>query len=143
MVSLNDVKMTILPSGFVGIGTTTPDSKLAVNGTVHAREVKIDLNVPAPDYVFEEKYKIMPLAEVNSYIAVHKHLPEIPSAADMEKNGVTLGEMNMKLLKKVEELTLYLIEKDQQLKAQEKINKQTEVRMQALEKRLNTRQKNN
>jgi len=96
--------------GNVGIGTTTPDSKLAVKGTIHAEEVRVDLNVPPPDYVFEESYNLPSLTQVESYIKANKHLPEVPSAKEMEANGINLSEMNMLLLKKVEELTLHLIE---------------------------------
>jgi Phage T4 tail fibre len=96
--------------GNVGIGTTSPDQKLTVKGTIHSQEVKVDLSVPGPDYVFEKSYKLPTLRQVESYIGANKHLPEVPSAQEMEKNGVNIGEMNMLLLKKVEELTLYVIE---------------------------------
>lgn len=105
-------------TGNVGIGTTAPDAKLAVKGTIHAQEVKVDLNVPGPDYVFNDDYKLLSLAEIKTYIDQHKHLPEIPSAKEMEANGVNLGEMNMLLLKKIEELTLYLIELKEENKKQ-------------------------
>jgi hypothetical protein len=108
--------------GNIGIGTLTPDALLTVNGSIHAREIKIDLNIPAPDYVFDEKFKLRSLAEVWVYIAAHKHLPEIPSAKEMEQNGVNVSELNMKLLQKVEELTLYLIEKDKTEQEQKEIN---------------------
>lgn len=113
--------LSILNNGFVGVGTRTPDAKLAVNGTVHAEEVKVDLQVPAPDYVFEKNYNLRPLAEVENYINQNKHLPEVPAAKEMEANGVNLGEMNMLLLKKVEELTLYLLDQNKtiQLQAEE------------------------
>jgi hypothetical protein len=113
---------TVLKSGFVGIGTNSPDAKLAVKGQVHAQEVKVDLNgAVAPDYVFEPTYHLSPLDSIKTYIDKNKHLPEVPSAKEMEKNGVNLGEMNMLLLKKIEELTLYVIElkkNDQERKEQ-------------------------
>ena len=98
----------------MGIGTTSPDAKLTVKGNIHAEEVKVDLNVPAPDYVFKEDYDLKSLQEVQDHIQKHGHLPNIPSAKKMEANGIDLGKMNMKLLEKIEELTLCLI-------AQEKI----------------------
>ncbi|KDN54718.1 hypothetical protein [Flavobacterium seoulense] len=102
-------RMRITSLGDVGIGTTNPDSKLAVNGTIHSKEVKVDLNVPAPDYVFAKDYKLRTLQEVEKFVNQNSHLPEIPSAQEFEKNGIQLAEMNMALLKKVEELTLYII----------------------------------
>lgn len=112
-------------SGNVGIGTTTPQSKLAVNGQIRATEVKVLANVnDVPDYVFEPEYELRSLKETKEYIAENKHLPEIPSAAEIGENGIDLGDMNMRLLKKIEELTLYqiqLLEKMEQL--QEKVEK--------------------
>jgi hypothetical protein len=116
-------------TGNVGIGTTTPDAKLAVKGTIHTNEVKVDMNgAVAPDYVFEKDYNLMSLEDTEAYIAANKHLPEVPSAKEMEKNGVQLGEMNMLLLKKVEELTLHLIEQNRKLDEMKKENEaQNEV----------------
>lgn len=108
-------RMIITGWGTVGIGTVNPDAALAVNGQVHAEEVKVDTNV-APDYVFNDDYTLRPLAEVQGYIRENHHLPEIPSAKEMETDGVKLGEMNMLLLKKVEELTLYILEQDKRIK---------------------------
>jgi hypothetical protein len=103
----------LIVEGNVGIGTTIPDAKLAVKGTIHTQEVRVDLNgAVAPDYVFEKDYSLMPLDELKTYIDTNKHLPEVPSAKEMEENGVNLKEMNLLLLKKVEELTLYLIEQN-------------------------------
>jgi hypothetical protein len=105
----------------VGIGTTNPNQKLTVNGTIYGKEVKVDLNVPGPDYVFEPSYKLPSLTEIETYIKANKHLPEVPSAKEMEANGINLSEMNMLLLKKVEELTLHLIEQQKQLHAQQEL----------------------
>jgi hypothetical protein len=105
-----DGDVILAQAGNVGIGTTSPDEKLTVNGTVHSTEVKVDLTVPGPDYVFESDYNLRSLSETEQYIQANKHLPEVPSAKEMEANGIQLGEMNMLLLKKIEELTLYQIE---------------------------------
>ncbi|WP_108246740.1 tail fiber protein [Muricauda brasiliensis] len=99
-------------SGNFGLGTTNPDARLTVKGKVHAEEVKVDLSVPGPDYVFKEGYDLMSLEEVQTYIAEHGHLPNIPSAEEMQANGIQLGEMNMKLLEKIEELVLYTIKQE-------------------------------
>ncbi len=113
-------------NGNVGIGTINPDVKLAVNGTIHAEEVRVDLNVPGVDYVFEKSYPLKPLSTVDKYISLNHHLPDMPSGKSMEKNGIDVSEINMKLLKKVEELTLYLIQQEkriQQLEAKQKRSK--------------------
>jgi hypothetical protein len=104
--------MSLLGNGRVGIGTTNPDNTLTVNGIIHSKEVKVDLDVPAPDYVFAPDYNLLPLSEVESYIKANKHLPEVPSAKQMGEEGLNLKEMNLLLLKKVEELTLHLIALD-------------------------------
>jgi hypothetical protein len=102
--------------GNVGIGTTTPREKLSVNGKIRAREVKVEPINNWPDYVFDEGYKPLSLYEIETFIKKHKHLPEVPSAKEVGENGLELGEMNRLLLKKVEELTLHLIEKEKELK---------------------------
>ncbi|MBL0736407.1 hypothetical protein JI750_05890 [Flavobacterium sp. GN10] len=100
----------------VGIGTKTPDSKLTVAGNIHAQEVKVSINAGiVPDYVFANDYKLKSLNEVEQYIKQNNHLPEIPSAQEVEKNGLMLAEMNMNLLKKIEEMTLYIIEQNKQI----------------------------
>lgn len=109
-------RMRINNLGNVGIGTSNPDAKLAVKGTIHAQEVKVDLlGAMAPDYVFEENYKLLSLQNLKEYIQQNKHLPEVPSAQEMEENGINLKMMNLLLLKKVEELTLHLIELEKQV----------------------------
>jgi hypothetical protein len=107
--------LVISSNGNVGIGTTGPDQKLTVKGKIHSSEVIIDLMTTVPDYVFEPDYKLPSLNDIKSYVDKNHHLPEIPSAKEIEKNGIHLGDMNMKLLKKIEELTLYLIEQQKQI----------------------------
>lgn len=107
----------VIENGNVGIGSSSPTEKLTVNGTIYGKEVKVDLNVPAPDYVFKKDYDLASLEEVKAHIDQYGHLPEVPSAMEMEE-GINLGEMNMILLKKVEELTLYVIQQKELLENQ-------------------------
>jgi len=101
--------VTFTSEGRVGIGTQLPQAKLAVNGNILATEVKVKTDISVPDYVFEPDYDLLTLSETEAYVKEHRHLPEIPSAADIKQDGLDLAEMNLLLLKKVEELTLHLI----------------------------------
>lgn len=125
-------RVTITVSGNVGIGTDdTKGYKFAVNGDAMFTRVKVKAFSSWPDYVFSEDYQLPALAEVANFIKEHKHLPEIPSAAEVEKEGLDLGEMNKKLLQKVEELTLYLIDMKKEIN---QLKEQNEL----LNKRINT-----
>ncbi len=132
--------LTILPGGNVGIGTTDPQGyKLAVNGNAIAESMTVKLHGSWPDYVFQSKYTLPSLNVVKAYIDQNQHLPDMPSEAEVAKNGINLGEMNMKLLKKVEELTLYAIEQQKHIdKLEEEQTKSTlqNVRVAALEATL-------
>jgi hypothetical protein len=127
LINANDAKnvITIKPDGNVAIGSYNPGSfKLAVSGKIWSQEVNVAMNIPGPDYVFEKDYNLLPLSELETYINKNKHLPEVPSAKEMEANGLNLREMNLILLKKVEELTLHLIEmKKEVTRQQQEIDK--------------------
>jgi hypothetical protein len=108
-------QMTLLPNGSVGIGTTNPDPyyKLSVNGFVRAKEIRV--NTDWADYVFENDYSLKPLAEVETFIQQYKHLPGIKDAATLQKEGVDISAMQTKMMEKIEELTLYLIQANKQI----------------------------
>ncbi|HWW40184.1 MAG TPA: hypothetical protein VNZ46_12765, partial [Pedobacter sp.] len=95
--------------GNVGIGTLTPKEKLSVNGKIRAQELKVE-TANWPDYVFEKDYQLPTLEQTEKHIQEKGHLPGIPSASEVKAEGIEVGDMNAKLLKKIEELTLYLIE---------------------------------
>jgi hypothetical protein len=105
-------------SGNVGIGTASPNEKLAVNGRIRAKEVVVE-TTGWSDYVFEDGYNLPPLSVIEQHIRAHRSLPGIPSAGEVERQGIAVGEIQAKLLAKVEELTLHQIAMDKQLRAQE------------------------
>ena len=141
--------MTILKAGNVGVGTTTPNANamldvngniftnskilinytnvanvtqyaLAVNGSAIFTKAIVKLNANWPDYIFADNYKLLPLAEVEKFVNKNKHLPEVPSASEVSKDGIDLGGNQTVLLKKVEELTLYMIDLNKKLEEQDK-----------------------
>ncbi|MBL0737623.1 hypothetical protein JI750_12025 [Flavobacterium sp. GN10] len=130
----NSAFIRLIENGNVGIGAQNPDSKLTVAGNIHAQEVKVTVNAGVvPDYVFANDYKLKSLNEVEQYIKKNSHLPEIPSAKELEKNGLMIAEMNMNLLKKIEELTLYIIEQDKKTETLKTIISDQNKRLEKLE----------
>ena len=110
-------RLFLADNGKIGIGTQFPQAELSVNGTILAKEVRVNTSSTYwPDYVFENEYKMMTLSELEKYVNEYKHLPGIPSASEVEESGsVDLGEMNTLLLQKVEELTKYIIDLQKQI----------------------------
>ena len=104
-----------MANGNVGIGTLdTKGYKLAVNGSAVFTKAVVKA-YPWPDYVFHSNYRLRPLSEVEEYIKQHHHLPEVPSAEEVKKNGLDLGDNQAALLKKIEEMTLYMIEQNKKI----------------------------
>lgn len=111
--------MIIKGTGNVGIGTKSPTAKLSVNGKINAKEVQVTAT-GWPDYVFEVNYSLLTLYDLESFINENHHLPEIPSAVEVEENGISMADMDARLLKKIEELTLYVIQLNKRIELQNK-----------------------
>jgi len=112
--TLGQMRMAIHANGNVGIGTENPKEMLEVAGKIKAKEVQIDITAGA-DHVFSENYKLRPLSEVKEFINENKHLPEIPSEKQMQQEGLNMNEFQIKLLQKIEELTLYVIDQKKEI----------------------------
>lgn len=124
----NSLSSITQKNGMIGIGTSNPDQMLTVKGKIHTQEVLVDLNgAVAPDYVFEKyyqgqsalnsDYQMLDLKSLEAFLKQNHHLPEIPSAQKLKEDGLELKKMNLLLLQKIEELTLYTIEQQKQLDA--------------------------
>ena len=109
-----NVKMVVQSDGRVGIGTNVPAYELDVCGTIRAKEIKVDLESGC-SFVFRSDYNLMSLTELEQFIRKNQHLPEIAPEKEMIENGVNMKEMQMKLLQKIEELTLYTIALNKEL----------------------------
>jgi len=139
-LNLNGSVLTLnaYSGGNVGIGTASPAHLLEVAGTIGATEVitgEVVVESSGYDYVFEPGYRLAPLSEVGRYIKEHQHLPDIPSAKEVQQKGVGLGEMQGKLLAKVEELTLHMIQADERNSKLEAENRDLRARIERLESR--------
>jgi hypothetical protein len=122
----NPFKTLTEHNGKIGIGTERPDELLTVKGKIHTQEVLVDLmGAVAPDYVFESYYEgqspenrtytLLTLSQLEQFVKTHHHLPKVPSAAALAKDGLSLKQMNMLLLEKIEELTLYTLQQQKEI----------------------------
>jgi hypothetical protein len=130
----SSIGLFVTYNGNVGIGTTNPGNyRLAVEGNIGARDV-IVTSLSWSDYVFHSGYRLKPLSEVGAYIQAHHHLPDIPTEAEVKEKGVSVGDMQAKLLAKVEELTLHMIRADERNNRLEQQNQELCKRLARLEK---------
>ncbi|NPD86844.1 hypothetical protein HNS38_18930 [Lentimicrobium sp. L6] len=121
--------------GSVGIGTANVGThKLVVAGSINATLIKVTETVPSSDYVFEADYSLMPLNELETFVKTNKHLPEVMSAEEFAKDGYSLGEMDDILLRKVEELTLYVIDQDKTINTQQETLEQQQILLEKQQK---------
>jgi hypothetical protein len=155
-IILNPPSSFILYPGNVGINTNTPNARLHVSGNVYvgtaagtpaagyqlsvkgkiiSEEVKVQLSASWPDYVFADDYKLPDLADLEKYITTNKHLPNIPAAAEIEKNGFELGDMQRRSIEKIEELTLLMLQMNKQ-------NIEMKQKMEQMEKEIQLLKKN-
>ena len=134
-----DLKADLSIKGKLSIGTpTTGTHKLAVEGSIGAREIKVEASNWS-DFVFNKDYKLLDLEDVENYIEENKHLPDIPSEKEVLEKGINLGDMDAKLLQKIEELTLYTIEQEKKIGRLERENKKIKLlenKLNALKKKL-------
>lgn len=122
----------------VGIGTNNVTEKLTINGTVLAEAVKVVTDIPdVPDYVFDEDYHLMSLEELEQFIKNESHLPNIPAADQIIKEGLDLEQMNLKLLEKIEELTLYTLQQEKTIESQENQYEELLSRLTSYQERVN------
>ena len=134
IITNNTERMRIGANGNVGIGTTSIATyKLSVDGNIRTRKIHVDQDTWA-DYVFDNNYQLRSIKELEQYIQTQKHLPDVPSAAEVKKEGLDLGDNQAILLKKIEELTLYVIEQNKRIDGQQKLLQQQQQQIEELKR---------
>jgi hypothetical protein len=120
-----------IDSNWVTIATDTPKPgyELSVNGQIVCEEILVQDSANWPDYVFDETYPLQPLDELEAHIKERRHLPGIPTASEVEKEGFSLGDMQKRMMEKIEELTLYVIDQNKKLSAQDERIRQLEAQL--------------
>jgi hypothetical protein len=131
-VYLNTNGNSYFNGGNVGIGTSSPTEKLSVNGNIRSKKLIVTQNGWA-DYVFNDEYYLRPLTQVERFIKENKHLPDMPTAKEVAKEGVDIGATQALLLKKIEELTLYIIEIKKEDEQTKKDNELLKKRIEKIE----------
>jgi hypothetical protein len=137
-MTANTQRMIITATGKVGIGTSDPQEALHVIGNVRVSGSIIygAPEEPVPDYVFEPGYRLMPVEELQKYLAREKHLPNMPNAGEIREKGLKLGEYQMKLLEKIEELTLYTVQQAKTIREQQTALERKDGKIESLNARL-------
>jgi hypothetical protein len=130
------------PDGSVGIGTTNPEAKLTVKGKIEASEIQVKDISTIPDYVFKPDYKLMPLNHIEEFVKQNQHLPDVPSEKEFKEKGMNMVEMNALLLKKIEELTLYVIEQNKHITDQNTQLQTQDKRISDLDRKIKIMLKN-
>jgi hypothetical protein len=131
-----DQRFVLRAGGNVTIGNKMATGyRLSVDGKIAAEEILVDLDADWPDYVFKADYKLKSLKEVKTYIEKNGHLPNVPSAKEVEDHGILLGNMNKILMEKIEELTLYILKQEEEIQNEKLKMKQLEMRLDKLEKK--------
>ncbi|WP_025143764.1 hypothetical protein [Pedobacter jeongneungensis] len=124
----NYIPFIIRGDGNVGVGVANPTVKLDVSGTIRAQEVKVCINQGC-DFVFNDDYKLMKLEDLEKFVTTKQHLPEVASEKEMINDGLNMKDFQLKLLQKMEEMTLYVIDLNKKVKSQNQKIKSLELKL--------------